>query len=273
MARAWNSKSVSLEDGILTFLQPGSYAFETMPHGKVKIVAEDGQSTVLSASDFAGITAVEVPAGSSLTLNAAQAQGWTITGAGEVNVEGVAFVTADEAADGKFEPTVDLDDLIGGLLAENGVAATLEALSVNGSQADAIRLVWDHLDDNYSYYNTAINDAFVDLGLIYADYLKDGGEALLDVVKFAPDSLADADLAPERLQSMHDNILGNFHEPAITDRFGAAGDDVIFQRIVDAGHGALIGAVGVANDGRPYYGGYDHENPTATRAFDDGYFF
>lgn len=273
MARAWNSNTVSLEDGVLTFLQPGSYAFEAMPHGKVKIVAEGGQSTVLSAEDFAAITAVEVPAGASVTLDAALAQAWTVSGAGDVNVEGVAFVAADEAADGKFEPTVDLDDLIAGLLADNGVVGTLEALSVNGSQADAIRLVWDHLDDNYSYYNTAINDAFIDLGLIYADYLKDGGAALLDVVKFAPDSPADADATPERLQTMHDNLLGNFHEPAITGRFGAAGDDVIFQRIIDAGHGALIGAVGVANDGRPYYGGYDHENPAGARAFDDAYFF
>ena len=43
----------------------------------------------------------------------------------------------------------------------------------------ATAIVWDYIDDNYSYYNNAINEAAVRLGLAYADYLQAGGGALV----------------------------------------------------------------------------------------------
>lgn len=196
----------------------------------------------------------------------------SLSNAETVTVNGVTFTGADAAADFKFEPSHNLDDLVSTLIASRGVTGAIDALTVNGGKADAFRLVWDHLDDNYSYYNTAVNDAFVDLGIAYAQYLLEGGEPLLDVAKFQPDSAADADLVPERLQTLHDNILGNFDEASITDKFGPAGDDAIFARIQAAGLGELIGEIGVLTDGRGVYGGYDTQNPTAVRLFDEAFF-
>ena len=137
--------------------------------------------------------------------------------------------------------------------------------------ADAFKLVWDELDDNYTYYNTNVNDAFIDLGIAYADYLVAGGDQLSSVVKYAPDNGTDADSIPERLQTLHDNILGNFDELSIVDKFGAAADD-IFERITDAGYGDMLGELGNYADGRPIYGGYDHQDPAATIAFDQAFF-
>ena len=191
--------------------------------------------------------------------------------AGTLNISGITFTEANDAADSKFEPSVNLDDLLSNLIEVRGVAGAIDALKVNGNEADGFKLVWDHLDDNYTYYNTNVNDAFIDLGIAYANYLKDGGAPLDNVVKFQADN-GDADLVPERMQSLHDNILGNFDELSIVDKFGA-GSDAILDRIDDAGLGALIGVRGDYADGRGIYGGYDHQDPTQTVQFDQGYFF
>lgn len=127
--------------------------------------------------------------------------------AGTVSITGVTFTEADDAANSKFEPSANLDQLLSALIEARGVAGTIDALKVNGHEGDAFKLIWDHLDDNYSYYNTTVNDAFIDLGIAYANYLKAGGAVLADVVKYQADSASDADLVPERTQSLHDNIL------------------------------------------------------------------
>ncbi|HEY0045022.1 MAG TPA: hypothetical protein VGB62_10790 [Allosphingosinicella sp.] len=190
-----------------------------------------------------------------------------INKAGSVPVTGVTFTSADQAADFKFEPSEDLSGLLTSMIAARGVSGTIDAL---GSDATAFKLVWDHLDDNYTYYNTNVNDAFIDLGIAYADYLKAGGERLLDVAKFAPDG-SDADLLPERSQTLHDNILGNFDERSIDDKFGAGADE-IFDRIEDAGFGAFLGELGNYADGRPIYNGNDTSNPLPTILFDQAFF-
>jgi hypothetical protein len=184
-----------------------------------------------------------------------------------IPVTDIAFTNADEAADFKFEPSANLDALVSGLIAARGVTGALDAF---GGGETAFKLVWDHLDDNYTYYNTQVNDAFIDLGISYADYLLDGGERLLDIVKFAPDG-ADADALPERSQTLHDNILGNFHEASIADKFGAGAAD-IFARIDDAGLGALLGVIGDFSDGRPIYSGNDTADPLPTILFDQQFF-
>ena len=208
-----------------------------------------------------------MPSVQALSKMSAKALANLIEHANSIPVNGIGFVDADAAFDFKFEPTADLSALVSGLIAERGVTGALDAL---GSGSDAFKLVWDELDDNYTYYNTNVNDAFIDLGIAYADYLTDGGDRLLDVVKYAPDG-ADADLAAERLQTLHDNILGNFDELSIVDKFGAAADD-IFERITDAGYGDMLGELGNYADGRPIYGGYDHQDPAATIAFDQAFF-
>ena len=187
--------------------------------------------------------------------------------AGSLPITGVTFTSADAAADSKFEPSENLTPLLNRLIETRGVTGTIELL---GSDATAFKLVWDHLDDNYSYYNTNVNDAFIDLGIAYADYLLDGGERLLDVVKFAADN-GDADTLPERSQTLHDNILGNFDEISIGDKFGA-GKGEIFERIQDAGLGAFLGVIGDPADGRGIYGGYDTQDPTQQILFDQQFF-
>ena len=209
-----------------------------------------------------------MPSVQALSKMSAKALANLIEHANSIPVNGIGFVEADAAFDFKFEPTADLSALVSGMIAERGVTGALDAL---GSGSDAFKLVWDELDDNYTYYNTNVNDAFIDLGIAYANYLKDGGAPLDNVVKFQADN-GDADLVPERMQSLHDNILGNFDELSIVDKFGA-GSDAILDRIDDAGLGALIGVRGDYADGRGVYGGYDHQDPTQTVQFDQGYFF
>ena len=191
---------------------------------------------------------------------------------GGVNLTGITFKTADVASDSKFDLDQNLDAIISELIQERGITGTIDALTINGSKADAFKVIWDHLDDNHSYYNTAINDAFIDLGIAYAAYLKEGGAPLTDIVKYQADSVNDPDVVPERSQTLHDNILGNFDENSITDKFGTAGDDAIFQRIIDAGLGEILGEIGNTSDGRGVYGGYDNQDPTQQQAFDRDYF-
>jgi hypothetical protein len=101
--------------------------------------------------------------------------------------------------------------------------------------ADAIAQVWDYLDENYQYYNTPVNHASVLLGLVYAEYIQNGGQPLLDTIaKFNADT---NDGIADRSQSLHDNLLGNLDLPSIDDKFGAdpALRDYLLHQVEDAG--------------------------------------
>lgn len=197
-------------------------------------------------------------------------------------LEGVTFTEADDAANFRFEPNQNHDALISSMLAQYGVEGTLQRLEVAGDPTGDFKLIWDYIDDNYSYYNTTINKYAVDLGIEYAEYLQKGGTALTGVVaKYTPDG-ADAGTNPDRLQSMHDNILGNLDINSIIDKFfdGNAGngspntppgyftggsnaipDEVTGQALIDA-----VLAAGL--DGRPYYSGSEGANAAPTIAWD-----
>lgn len=196
-------------------------------------------------------------------------------------LQGVTFTEADDAANFRFEPNQNHDALISSMLAQYGVEGTLQRLEVAGDPTGDFKLIWDYIDDNYSYYNNTINKYAVDLGLEYAEYLQNGGEAMTDVVaKYAPDG-GDAGTNPDRLQSMHDNILGNLDINSIIDKFfdgnagngspnapgyasggsNAAPDEATGQALLDAVFAADL-------DGRPYYGGYEGSNPAPTIAWD-----
>lgn len=201
-------------------------------------------------------------------------------------IEGLTFTEADEAGNFKFEPSQNLDSMLAQMLSTYGVEGTLQRLEVAGDPTGDFKLIWDYIDDNYSYYNTVINTYGVQLGLEYAEYLQKGGTPMTGVVaKYAPDG-ADAGTAPDRLQSMHDNILGNLDINSIIDKFfdGNAGngspntppgyftggsngppngtaDEVTGQKLIDAVFAADL-------DGRPYYGGYEGTNPAPTVAWD-----
>ncbi|WP_283805466.1 tandem-95 repeat protein [Tardiphaga sp. OK246] len=169
--------------------------------------------------------------------------------------------TAAHATDANVNTAADMKAVVSAVQAALGGGATF---------ADAIATVWDYLDDNYNnYYNTPVNKAAVLLGLVYADYVQHGGTPLLDTVaKYGADGSLSyvngglADGTADRAQSLHDNLLGSLDIPTIDDRFspGHASTelhDSLVQQIADAGL-----------TGRPYYGGYENEDASASRAWD-----
>ncbi len=173
-----------------------------------------------------------------------------------------------------FETTVNQDDLIGAALGADPtavasvLAAVLADLPAGATQADAIAQVWDYLDDGYvagnNYYNVALNQAFAYLGLAYAEYLADGGQPLTDItVKYQPDgAFYTPDGQPDRLQSLHDNLLGNLNVVGLADRFGAGSP--IHTAILDAMEDA--GVLNLLN--RPVFSGEQTSNAALTAAFD-----
>ncbi len=184
-------------------------------------------------------------------------------------------VTADVAGDHKFELDQNIDGQIASLLAATpsdmhtvllGVQAALGHAAGFG---DAIAAVWDYVDDHYSYYDTTINAVGVRLGIEYADYVRNGSVSLTGItVKFTPDG-ADAGTAPDRVQSLHDNLLGNLDAASIDDKFLPGGGGGSNPNPDIPLHDALIAEINAANlGGRPYYGGYEGTNPSASQAWD-----
>jgi VCBS repeat-containing protein len=136
---------------------------------------------------------------------------------------------ANQTSNNRLEPTTNYDSQVSALLAANpddmpAVLAGVQALLPAGSgKLEAMAIVWDYFDDNYGYYNNAINEAAARLGVEYALHLKAGGAPLTGIAaKHTPDG-ADAGSAPDRLQSLHDNILGNLHGPSLIDKLLGAG--------------------------------------------------
>jgi hypothetical protein len=134
--------------------------------------------------------------------------------ASTLNNNGLAFIEANDPSSlGDYEVQPDLSEELNILLNEFGVDETVEKLSQFADTADAIRLVWEHLDESYVSVgpnNTDVNEAFVQLGLVYVDYLENGGDPLtFDTVKFEDGA---------REQNMHDNLLGNITEAALNQR-------------------------------------------------------
>ncbi len=133
----------------------------------------------------------------------------TIKGNGSVDIINSGLTLPNDGS----TPTVA--NLLGlefeGLAADKSLVP--ERLTVAGSHSDAIAAYWIVLDQAYvgagDYYNLAINTSFVYLGNDYANYLLEGNDARLDLVK----------LSADRLQTLHDNLLGNLGDSPITGRF------------------------------------------------------
>jgi VCBS repeat-containing protein len=207
----------------------------------------------------------------------------TITGTNDAPViEANSVVTgaATEDADSTAPSTAIADFTalstdIGLLLADPGynddMAAVLQSvLTMPGvtSMADAITAVWQHLDANYgSYYINDVNEAFARLGLEYAEYIQGGGSPLNDVIaKFQADNNGNG--IPQRLQSLHDNLLGNLDGPSLADKFLAAPDGSNNADPQPALHAELTQAIDdLGLTGRPIYGGYEGQANNAL-AFD-----
>lgn len=212
MPKPASKSSVVIDGNILHLTQAGNYTIDYLPSGNVKFKIDGGHSFVMTAEEYSAITTFDLAPGA--------------TTSGDVNVSGVMFHEADAA--GPFEISHNLDDLIGTMLMVHGVDYTLDHLSINGSQEDTFKAVWDYLDDAYvaggNPFNVALNETFVRLGVAYVDYLEAGGDPFTDVTaKFTADNNMNG--IPQREQSMHDNLLGNLNGGAINIRFG--GDPVL----------------------------------------------
>ena len=231
----------------LNLTKAGSYTFEYLPSGNVKIKLDGGHATVLSAGEYASIASFNLAPGATIDS--------------EIRIDGVTFTEAGPA--GPFEAHHSLNDLIGRLIMDNGIAWTVDNLVINGSQADTFKVLWDYLDDAYvagnNYYNVPLNETFVRLGAEYVEYLAAGGEPFTFVTaKYAADSNANG--IPQREQSMHDNLLGNLNMAALDDRF----DDPLLSE--------LRALIPDEYEARPYYDGNEPRVGSAThdaiRAFD-----
>ena len=210
MAKPASKATVIVTGNTLHFAQAGAYTIEYLPSGNVKIKVDGKHAFVMSEDEYAGITSFTFADGASI--------------AGPVRVDGVTFTEADEAADSKFEISHNLNALIGELIEAGGIDHALANLIINGSTADTIKVLWDYLDDFY-VNGIQFNEAFVRLGVAYVEYLEAGGTPFTDITaKYIADD-ADANLIPEREQSMHDNLLGNLTIGAINNRF--SGDPVL----------------------------------------------
>lgn len=264
-----NKPTVTATNGgaTLNFVGTGSYGFEFLDNGKVKIGLEDGKTTLLSAAEWSKVTKLNLGDGAQLSLTVDQLDGRAVGGDGKLNIDGISFIEANDSAlnaagVGNLEPSHNLNDVLGSLFAENGVAATMAQLTINGSRADTFKAAWDYLDDAYvagnNYYNLPLNESFVRLGAVYADYLGAGGEPLTDVVaKYSENAAGDF----TRLQSMHDNLLGNLSLVSINGRnFPADIKAELLGLIPDAYEARQVFDGNLAS-----YGGAKHD---AVRAFD-----
>lgn len=166
-----------------------------------RLITNPEQSTEIDAAD----------------LNTLSAAGETLTIAGGGSVDIVnALLTV--SPDGTAAPSVlNLLALeFEGLSDSKSIVP--DGLTVDGSHTDAIAAFWVQLDQLYvgagDYYDLAINTSFVYLGNDYVRYLEAGGEALLSLVK----------VASGRIQSLHDNLLGNLGDSPIASRFTNLGE-------------------------------------------------
>lgn len=167
-----------------------------------RLVTGPDQSTEIDAADLNVLS----NAGETLT----------VAGSGAVDIVNAGLTVSP---DGTAEPSVlNLLALeFEGLSDSKSIVP--DGLTVDGSHTDAIAAFWIQLDDQYvgagDYYDLAINTAFVYLGNDYARYLEAGGEALLGLVK----------VASGRIQSLHDNLLGNLGDGPIASRFTNLGEE------------------------------------------------
>ena len=140
--------------------------------------------------------------------------------------------------------------------------------ALGNNQTQTIAVIWDFLDDNYNnYYNLSVNEAFVRLGMQYAQYLESGGLPFYDVIaKYTADGV-DVGTDPDRQQSMHDNLLGNLDAVTLQDRFATLAPS-LYSALV-----AAIDAIDPDLHNRPVFGGYEGTNIAPSRAFDqaEGY--
>jgi hypothetical protein len=233
---------MKLEGGVLTIRHGGDVAITEDAAGNW-VYAQGSKTFVISSQDVDKITQIVVGGDTRLDLSAGALhnEAVKITGAGSLNISGVAFTQSQNGAGVEASHELKQVDF-------NAIKTT-----VNGSVADYLITKWEILDDQYlqqGYYST-INEAFVRLGIEYVQYLEAGGEPFTDFI---------AKGSATRSQLLHDNFLGNLTRAAIQDRFSGDLEAELLDLVPDA------------YLDRPYFDGnlsnYGKAAHDAVRAFD-----
>ena len=149
----------------------------------------------------------------------------------------------------------------------SGFVTGLQTL-VGVDRGTAIAMLWDNFDNAYvagGPNQAALNEGFVRLGIEYANYLQNGGTPvampLIDVTaKYTADG-GDSGTNPDRMQSLHDNLLGNLSLASLEQRFGAGS-------ALTTAYVGLIAGVNPELLTRPYYSGNEGASDAAVRAWD-----
>ncbi|EFL89370.1 VCBS domain-containing protein [Ahrensia sp. R2A130] len=149
-----------------------------------------------------------------------------ISGIEAAGINGAAGQVSLEPAAGLVTPEMEAD--VQSILANPGQMSFDTSFGeltaeLGGNVEQAFAVAWDILDE--AYVNAAptsvpaIDEAFVRLGIEYAEYLDNGGTAFTDVTAKYTEDNGDADSTPQRDQSLHDNLLGNLADASINARF------------------------------------------------------
>ena len=178
-------------------------------------------AAAVTFTGLGGLTQISTSAGQNVELDGSQINAisensgtLSISGGAAVNIVNSALDLPNDGTSPTVNNLLALEFV--GLAAANSLIP--ENLTVEGSHASAFAAFWITLDQDYvdaqNYFDLDLNTAFAYLGNDYVRYLNAGGEALLDLVK-VPDTPA-----PPRIQTLHDNLLGNLGDGPISGRFG-----------------------------------------------------
>jgi hypothetical protein len=198
----------------LTVAGAGTLAIAGAVSGAVDLTAVSAELDLSGAS-------VAADGELSLTLEQVNGTGLDIATGGALSIDGEFD---DLSASNESLPAID----IGGITVDGSmnVNAVWDALSVSGGIADKFKLFWQAGDqryyDDWPNQDVSVNEANVQLANIYAEYLADGGEPILDIVQTKIGGTPDFE---GRQQSLHDNLLANLGNGAINSRFINEGED------------------------------------------------
>lgn len=189
------------ENGFATLPLDGNYTI-VFSENNVRVEVEGGRTLIYTLSQWEDISIA------SEDLDKVTFEGDVPT---VLDISDPVFIGADISGTGGAETETNIDTVLEQLLATTDAGTLASVMTMGGSQATAIAVLWEYLDDGYveEGYYASVNENFVLLGVAYAEYLAEGGAPLTDLIgKFTADD-SDADTIPERLQSLHDNLLGN----------------------------------------------------------------
>ncbi|WP_193367595.1 NosD domain-containing protein [Pelagibius marinus] len=222
--------SFVIDDGIVRVTHLASGAVDTLTNVE-SLRFDDGKTLTLGSgaldisklgavsvtfASLDGLTKITTAASQNITLDATQidtiseADGTlTIAGGGAVNVVNAGLTLPNDGTAPSVQNLLGLE--FDGLAAAKSLVP--ENLTIDGSHTAVFAAFWIQLDllyiDGSNYLNLDINTPVAYLGNDYAAYLAAGGEALLDLVK----------VPSGRLQTLHDNLLGNIGDSPINSRF------------------------------------------------------